>query len=93
MRGLAERDAVQGIGARAGGQCADDGVGECARHAVKGGGAFNALGQVHRPGGWEAGAGALFVAAKQRPGGGSGHVVIRTHTWRPRISLPGDPRV
>jgi hypothetical protein len=50
MSRLAERDAVQGIGARARGQCAHDGAGQPADGAVERMGALDALGQVRRPG-------------------------------------------
>jgi hypothetical protein len=50
MGRLAERDAVQGIGARAGRQGAHDGVGETVYHGVEGVRALDALGEGRRPG-------------------------------------------
>jgi len=50
MRGLAERDAVQGIGARAGRQRAHHGLGKAVDDRVEGVRALDALGQGRRPG-------------------------------------------
>ena len=50
MGRLAERDAVQGIGAGARGQHAHDGVGQPADHAVEPVRALDALGEGSRPG-------------------------------------------
>ncbi len=50
MRGLAERDAVQGVGARAGRQRAHHGVGEAVDDRVEGVRTLDALGEGRRPG-------------------------------------------
>jgi len=50
MGGLAERDAVQGVGALAGRQRAHDGVGEALDHRVEAVRPLDALGEGRRPG-------------------------------------------
>jgi len=50
MGGLAERDAVQGVGALAGGQGAHHGVGQAADQRVEGVCPLDALGEGRRPG-------------------------------------------
>ncbi len=50
MGGLAPRDAVQGIGARAGRQGAHDGIGKTVDHGVEGVRALDALGEGRRAG-------------------------------------------
>jgi hypothetical protein len=45
MGGLAERDAVQGVGARSGRKRADHGVGQAGDDGVEGVSALDALGQ------------------------------------------------
>jgi len=50
MRGLAEGDAVQGVGARAGRQRAHHGVGKPVHHGVEGVRPLDPFGQRGRPG-------------------------------------------
>jgi len=50
MSRLAERDAVQGVGARAGRQRPDDGVGKALDDGVEGVRTLDALGEGRRPG-------------------------------------------
>jgi len=50
MGGLAEGDAVQGVGTRAGRQRPHDGVGQAVDHRVEGMRALDPLGQGARPG-------------------------------------------
>jgi hypothetical protein len=50
MGGLAERDAVQGVGALAGRERAHDGVGEALDHRVEAVRSLDTLGQGRRPG-------------------------------------------
>jgi hypothetical protein len=50
MGGLAERDAVQGVGTLARRECADHGVGQAPDDRVEGVGALDALGEGGRPG-------------------------------------------
>jgi len=50
VRGLAERHAVQGVGARPGRQCAHHGVGQAVDDRVQGVSTLDALGQGGRPG-------------------------------------------
>jgi len=78
--GLAERDAVQGVRARAGRQRAYDGVGEAVDQGVEGVRTLDALGDGRRPG--QQGGLAGLTRAPGRGKEGLPHVLVRTRHLR-----------
>jgi hypothetical protein len=89
MRGLAERDAVQGVGARPGRQRADDRVGKALDHRVEGVRTLDALGEGRRPGQQAGLAGPARAQARGEEG--LPHVLVRTRHPRRLSARSGSP--